>query len=182
MFVEEEKDGYFEHLDGELAGHLTDNSARLVVSPGWRPAADFRVEVDASHDEPDRKSFNGLGITFCGDDDWHGYYALMLAAGGAQHSWALVRIEGGSTHYLTNSGYRGTGNYVKGFSGWNHFEVVRIGDMIRVYINGRKLPNGEVFDSEYGRGRLVGLTATTYEFDWGEVRFDNFRLAPLYSW
>jgi hypothetical protein len=182
MFAEEPKDGYFEHLDGQLAGHIRDNSARMVVSPGWRPAGDFVVEVDASHDAPDRKTFNGLGIAFCGDDAWYGYYALLLSAGGAQHSWALVRLEGGSTHYMINDGFRGTGNYVKGFSGWNHLEVVRIGDVIRVYINGRLLPNGQVTNSEYGRGRLVGLTVTSYEFDEGEVRFDNFKLTPLYSW
>jgi hypothetical protein len=184
MRSEERRDGYFEHLNGVLAGHIRDNSARLVASPGWRAFGDFKLEVDARFTsswtiKEKLKSYNGLGLAFGGDDEWDEYYALMLGDGGTQHIWALTRHENGRTKYLVNNGYRGAPNYVKDWNGTNHLAVKRIGNTIRVYCNGRRLPNGYAEDDTYGPGRLIGLTITSYEFDDGEMEFDNFLFTPL---
>jgi hypothetical protein len=183
-------DGFFEHLDGKYAGHIQDNSAVMVSTPGWRPSGDFKLEVDGRHLGPDKKSFNGLGLAFSGDDAWSGFYAMIIAAGSAQHFWAVVAFElVGTRNYkakaLTNDGYRGGPMSMKSGSGTNRLMVTRIGDTIKAYCNGRALPLGDgrpyVVDSRYGPNRLVGVVVTSYEFSYGEVDFDNFELTPLYE-
>jgi len=179
-------DGFFEHLNGTYAAHIQDNSAMMVSWPGWRPSGDFKLEVDGRHLAPSNKSFNGLGLAFSADDDWTGFYALMLAAGAAQHFWAVTRFErldSGryKTRYLTNGGYRGGTNFMKSGTSPNRLMVARIGDVINAYCNGRKLPGGTAIDDHYGPGRLVGLIVTSYEFNYGEIEFDNFQLTPLYE-
>jgi hypothetical protein len=183
-------DGFFEHLDGKYAGHIQDNSAVMVSTPGWRPSGDFKLEVDGRHLEPDKKSFNGLGLAFSADDAWTGFYAMIIAAGSAQHFWAVVRFElVGTRNYkakaLTNRGYRGGPMSMKNHSGTNRLMVTRIGDTIKPYCNGSALPLGDgrpyVVDSRYGPNRLVGVVVTSYEFSYGEVDFDNFELTPLYE-
>ena len=183
-------DGFFEHLNGKYAAHIQDNSALMVATPGWRPRGDFKLEVDGRHLDPDKKSFNGLGLAFSADDEWTGFYTMIIAAGAAQHFWAVVRFatEGQrdyKANILTNDGYRGGPGSMKNYSGTNRLMVTRIGDTIKPYCNGRALPVGDgrpyVVDSRYGPNRLVGLVVTSYEFSYGEVDFDNFQLTPLYE-
>ena len=185
-------DGFFEHLNGKYAGHIQDNSALMVSSPGWRPRGDFKLEVDGRHLDPDKKSFNGLGLAFCADTEWTGFYSMIIAAGAAQHFWGVVRFDKRpnrdrdySATIITNSGYRGGPGSMKNYSGTNHLMIVRIGDTIRPYNNGRALPTGGgktyVRDSRYGPNRQVGLIMTSYEFSYGEIDFDNFQLTPLYG-
>ena len=86
--IKDPKDGFFEHSpeNQSLLGHVTDNSAMLVTWPGWRVHGDYKIEVDARHVGPLRKSFNGLGLVFNATDDFQHYYALMLAMGAAQNA------------------------------------------------------------------------------------------------
>jgi hypothetical protein len=175
------KDGFFEHMNGLYAAHIHDNSAMIIASPGWRTYGDFKLEVDGQHLAPLKKSFNGLGLAFGGDDEWTGFYALMIAAGAAQNFWSVVRFDNTRARYLTNSGYRGGPNFMKDWDGINRLMVVRIGDMITAYCNGKPLPSGSARDDTYGPGRQVGLVVTSYEFSWGQIRFDNFLLTPLYE-
>jgi hypothetical protein len=189
--LKDPKDGFFEHLNGKYAGHIQDNSALMVATPGWRPRGDFKLEVDGRHLDPDKKSFNGLGLAFSGDDEWTGFYTMIIAAGAAQHFWAVVRFwqrssgRDYSVDILTNDGYRGGPGSMKNYSGTNRLMIVRIGDTIKPYNNGRALPVGDadpyVVDATYGPNRLVGLVVTSYEFSYGEVDFDNFELTPLYG-
>jgi hypothetical protein len=179
--LKDPKDGFFEHLNGRYAAHVRDNSAMIVASPGWRPSGDFKLEVDGQHLAPLKKSFSGLGLAFSGDDEWTGYYALMIAAGAAQNFWAVVRFDNTRANYLTNSGYRGGPGFMKDWDETNRLMIVRIGDMIKAYCNGKALPGGKAIDDHYGPGRQVGLVVTSYEFDWAEMDFDNFQLTPLYE-
>ena len=181
VFRKDPKDGWFEHWQDRYLAIVRDNSAMIIASPGWRPSGDFKVEVDGKHKEPRNKTFNGLGLAFDATDDWNGYYALMIAAGAAQHSWALVRFRNTRAKYLTNKGYRGGPTSMRNYTGWNRLMVIRIGDTIRVYNNGSKLPNGTVVDTTYGPAGLVGVVATSYEFDKGRIEYDNFKLTPLYE-
>ncbi len=178
---QEEKDGFMEHLGGLFAAHIRDNSALFAYSPGWRPLGDYKLEVDARHVSPNRKTYNGLGLVFDATDDWSEFYALIIAAGGAQHAWAVVRFTnfGDDVKYLTNDGYRGAPNFMKGWDSWNHLMVIRRQDGVTVYCNGKKLPDGNTTDTYHGSQRLVGLMVTSYEFDIGEVEFDNFKLTQL---
>jgi hypothetical protein len=191
--LKDPKDGFFEHLNGKYAGHIQDNSGLMVASPspGWRPRGDFKLEVDGRHLDPDKKSFNGLGLAFSADTEWTGFYTMIIAAGAAQHFWAVVRFRQRSSGrdysatILTNKGYRGGPGSMKNYSGTNHLMVTRIRDTIKPYCNGRALPVGDgdpyVVDATYGPKRQVGLVVTSYEFSYGEVDFDNFRLTPLYE-
>ena len=74
---------------------------------------------------------------------------------------------------------------MKNYSGTNRLMILRIGDTIKPYNNGRSLPVGDgrryVVDSSFGPNRLVGLVVTSYEFSNGKVDFDNFELTPLYD-
>jgi hypothetical protein len=191
FLLKDPTDGWFEHLNGKYAAHIDDNSAVMVASPGWRPLGDFKLEVDGRHLGPDKKSFNALGLAFSGDDDWSGFYGMMIAAGSVQHFWAVVRFTQQPNERdvlakaLTNNGYRGGPNSMKGHAGSNRLMVVRIGDTIKPYCNGRSLPVGDgrryVVDSTYGPNRQVGVVVTSYEFSDGEIDFDNFELTPLYG-
>jgi hypothetical protein len=189
LLLKDPTDGFFEHLDGKYAGHIQDNSALMISTPGWRPTGDFKLEVDGRHLDPDKKSFNGLGLAFSGDDEWTGFYTMIIAAGSAQHFWAVVRFQRVGNRYktkpLTNDGYRGGPLSMKNHSGTNRLMVTRIGDTIKPYCNGSALPVGDgrpyAVDDTFGTNRLVGVVVTSYEFSYGEVDFDNFELTPLYE-
>jgi len=187
MMTKEPKDGYFEHLNGKLVGHIRDNAALMVISPGWRPEGDFQLEVDVRFAnswtiEHRKKSGNGLGLAFGGDDDWSGFYAFLLQDGASQHLWAVVRVVNTRFRYLTEGRWRGDERaYIHDWDGTNHLMVVRQGDEITVYVNGKKFRKGQFTDSSYGPGRLVGLTISSFEFSNGKVEFDNFKLTPLRS-
>jgi hypothetical protein len=190
LLKEDPKDGFFEHLGGKYAAHIRDNSALMIATPWWRTPGDFKLEVDGRHLDPDKKSFNGLGLAFSADDDWTGFYSMIIAAGAAQHFWAVVRYEKAPSgrykaEMLTNNGYRGGPTSMKNYSGTNRLMIVRIGDTIRPYNNGSALPTGDghfdVQDNHYGPNRVVGLVVTSYEFSNGEIDFDNFELTHLYN-
>ena len=180
--IKDPKDGWFEHSPEtrSLLGHVTDNSAMLVTWPGWRVSGDYKIEVDARHIGPLHKSFNGLGLVFNATDDFNHFYALMLAMGAAQNFWALVRFENTRARYETNHGYRGGPGFMNDWDRWNHLEVRVIDGMINVYCNGRWLPGGEAEGTYLADNRLVGLVATSYEFDNAEIEYDNLKLTPLY--
>ena len=188
--LKDPKDGFFEHLNGKYAAHIQDNSGLMIATPGWRPRGDFKLEVDGRHLDPDKKSFNGLGLAFGANNEWTAFYTMILAAGAAQHFWAMVRFEKTprgrySTNMLTNDGYRGGPGSMKNYSGTNRLMIVRIGDKIWPVNNGRSLPTGGgknyVRDNRFQSNQLVGLVVTSYEFSYGEIDFDNFKLTPLYN-
>jgi hypothetical protein len=180
--IKDPTDGYFEHSPETetLLGHVTDNAAMIVTWPGWRVRGDYKVAVTARHVGPMHKSFNGLGVVFNATDDFDHYYALMLAMGAAQNFWALVRFKDTRAHYETNGGYRGGPGFMKDWDGWNRLEVRVIDGQIDVYCNGKWLPNGSAEGTYLADNRLVGLVATSYEFDEAEIEFDDFKLKPLY--
>lgn len=186
--LKDPKDGWFEHLNGMYAAHIRDNAALMIATPNWRTPGDFKLEVDGRHLSPDKKSFNGLGLAFSADDDWNGFYSMIIAAGAAQHFWAVVRFERRTptrfkAHMLTNNGYRGGPTSMGNYSRTNRLMIVRIGNVIRPYNNGSALPTGggkfHVEDSHLGPNGLVGLVVTSYEFSNGEIDFDNFELTHL---
>ncbi len=182
-----EEEGAFFYRSGLFVAELRDNSANNVAWPGWRPLADYRLEVDARFS--DGKWLNSLGLIFGGNDNWTEYYAFMLAYNFKQHFWSVARVEPrpGSNpveleyHWLldTYSGWGGTPPDVQWYSRWNHLMIVRVDDRIAVYVNGFHMPGGTFTDGTYGRNRLVGLLATSFELNKGEVEFDNFQLTPL---
>jgi hypothetical protein len=182
------KDGWFEHDPDRdtWVGIVTDNSALNLTWPGWFTRGDFKLEVDARHVGPLRKSFNGLGLVFNLEIDEenprdHHFYALMIAMGAAQNFWALVRFDDTRATYETNDGYRGGPNFMNDWDRWNHLEVRVIDGYITVYCNGKPLPGRQLpVEGKYlADGRLVGLVATSYEFDNAVVEYDNFELTPL---
>jgi hypothetical protein len=200
VFKLEGVDGWFEHLDGVLAGHIRDNAGMVVVSPGWYARGDFTLEVDGRFmskytvdcPNPDKdclKSGNGWGLVFGGNEEWNDFYALMVGDGGAQHFWALVHfrvvdVDGRTrvrTSYLTNDGYRGAPNFMRGWDSWNRVMIVREGTTISLYCwdKGDKvyklLTNGIIEDATFGDGQ-IGLMFTSYEFREGEVQFENLLL------
>jgi hypothetical protein len=176
-----ETEGSFFYRSGVFVGEIRDNSANNVAWPGWRPLADFKLEVDARFAVPNW--LNGLGLIFGGNDDWTEYYAFMLIYNFSQHSWAVVRADPrpgtGDVDYDWLRGPRGVSADVRPWKNWNHLTVVRIGDTMEVLVNGVQMPNGIVTDGTYGRNRLVGLLTTSHELNKGEVEFDNFKLTPL---
>ena len=182
----EPKDGSFFYRSGRLVARIGDNRANNIAWPGWRPLADFKLEVDARFHES-AQWLNGLGLIFGGNDTWTEYYAFMLGFNFEQHYWSVARVEPrpgtDDVDYRwlldTHSGWGGTPPDVRWFYDWNRLTVVRAGDQIRVYVNGWHLPGGTFTDGTYGRNRLVGLLATSYEWSVGEVEFDNFQLTPL---
>jgi hypothetical protein len=165
---------------------IDDNRANNIAWPGWRPQADFKLEADARFHES-AQWLNGLGLLFGGNDNWTEYYAFMLGFNFEQHYWSVARVEPrpgtDDVDYRwlldTHSGWGGTPPDVRWYYDWNHLTVVRVGDQIDVYVNGWHMPGGTFSDGTYGRDRLVGLLATSYEWNEGEVEFDNFRLTPL---
>jgi hypothetical protein len=215
----EAKDGSFFYRSGRLVALIEDNRANNIAWPGWRPLADFKLEVDARFS--DGEWLNGLGLIFGGNDSWTEYYAFMLGYNFKQHYWSVARVEPRvissasmessdlvrpadmiprayfpivyraepvryddrdvDYHWLldTHSGWGGTPPDVQWYSRWNHLMVIRVGDTIDVYVNGFHMPHGTFTDGAYGRNRLVGLLATSYEWSKGEVEFDNFQLTPL---
>jgi hypothetical protein len=176
------KDGYFAQSPEtqSLWAYVTDNSALIVTWPGWRIRGDYKIEVDARHVGPLRKSFNGLGLVFNATDDFNHFYALMLAMGAAQNFWALVRFDDNKATYETNDGYRGGPNFMRDWDKWNELEVRVVEGMIVVYCNNKPLPSGEAIGTYLADDRLIGLVATSYEFDNGLMEYDNLKLTPLY--
>lgn len=172
---------------------IKDNADRVVSSPGWRPLGDFALEVDARFDAPQTfppdlpvfQTRNGLGMVFSGSDNWYQYYAYMLGFWGSQPAWSVQRFDGiNKGENVSLSAYGGAPPYVKGFDGWNHLTVVRVKDLIYVYANGYQMPMPAPYydyirDGTYGTNRLVGLTVTSWEVNFGKMEFDNFRLTPL---
>ena len=176
----EPNDGLFFHRDGRLVGEVRDNSGNSIAYPGWRPLGDFKLEADARFS--DGRWMNALGLVFGGSDDWQEYYGFLIAFNFKQHYWAVVRAKPPeqSHSYLSDGAWGGVpGGVVHSESRWNHLMIVREGSSIRVYSNGIHMPNGTYSDSHYGSKRLVGLLMTSYEWDRGEVEFDNFELTPL---
>lgn len=177
----EAKDGLFRHLDGMLRGEIWDNAVRLVASPPWVASGHFKLEVDARFAYSTKKSLDGLGLVFGGNDDFSQYYAFMLAYGGAQHFWGIWRFENYRAYSLDRDGYIGAPGFVRNWDGWNHLAVVRDGAKILLYCNGQKLLAApqDYSDSRYGADRLVGLTITSYELNRHDMDFDNFQLTDL---
>jgi len=183
----EDKDGTFRHTlieepwYGVLRGEVRDNAVRLVATPGWRPLGDFRLDVDARFRNKKHKSLDGLGLVFGGNDDFSEYYVFMLANGAAQHFWGIFRFEGYDSHSIDRDAYIGAPGFVHDWDGWNRLTVVRVQDQILLYCNGRKMLDQpyDYTDAHYGTNRLVGLTITSYELNWQDVDFENFRLTPL---
>ena len=126
---------------------------------------------------PLKKTANGLGLAFSGDDEWRGFYSMMIAMGAAQNLYSLARWNNYRPKYLVR--WRGA-NAISNWDGTNRLMAVRIADQIRAYCNGKLLPGGEESDPYYGPNRLVGLIVTSFEFSEGEIEFDNFKLTPLY--
>jgi hypothetical protein len=182
-------DGSFEHSPTRQTylGHVTDNSALMAAWPTWELSGDYMLEVDARHVSPMQKSFNGLGLAFNlevseTDPRDHDFYVLMLANGAAQHFWAVAHFTDTEATYLTNGGYRGGTNFMRAWDEWNQLEIRVVDGAIYSLINDNWLPNGTVEANEVNLvdGRLAGLVLTSYEFDEGEMEFDNFRLTRLY--
>jgi hypothetical protein len=90
--VREAKDGTFFQRSGRLVGWIDDNRANNIAWPGWRPLADFKLEVDARFHET-AQWLNGLGLLFGGNDGWNEYYAFMLSFNYGQHFWTVARVE-----------------------------------------------------------------------------------------
>lgn len=177
-----ETEGSFFYRAGLFVAEIRDNSANNVAWPGWRPLADFKLEVDARF--ADGKWLNGLGLIFGGNDDWTEYYAFMLAYNFAQHYWSVGRADPRPGSDPVDIDYDwfvwgGSPPDVRWYGDWNHLTVVRVGSEIRVYVNGFHMPGGTFIDGTYGRNRLVGLLATSHELNKGEVEYDNFQLTPL---
>lgn len=181
------KDGYFEYSPetGTILGYITDNSGLMATWPGWRPRGDYKLEVQARHVSPNRKSFNGLGIAFnmsISDDDpsKHQFYALMLAAGGAQHAWAVVKFTDTEAKYMTNGGYRGGPNFMNAWDNFNELEIRVVDGMIYAFCNNKLLPGGTAEGPLLADNRLIGLVVSSYEFSNGLVEFDHFKITPLH--
>lgn len=180
--LKDPKDGYFMQSP-ETESYwsiMVDNSALMVAWPGWRASGDYKIEVDARHASPLRKSFNGLGIVFNATEDWSHFYSLMLAAGAAQHFWSVVEFENTRATYLTNNGYRGGTNFMAAWDNWNNLEIRVVNGRIYAFCNDKKLPSGDADGPRLADGLLIGVVTTTYEFSNGEVEFDNFKFTPLY--
>jgi hypothetical protein len=183
------KDGTFEHSPESqtLLGHVTDNSALFASWPSWQVSGDFMLEVDARHLSPLKKSFNGLGLIFnleVNEDKPtnHDFYALMLAMGAAQNFWTVAHFTDTDATYLTNSGYRGGPNFMNDWDEWNQLEIRVIDGAIYSFCNDKWLPGGivEAHEVHMVAGRVVGVVLTSYEFDNGEMEFDNFKLTRIY--
>jgi hypothetical protein len=177
----EAKDGLFRYVDGMLRGEIWDNAARLVASPPWVASGHFKLEVDARFAYSTKKSLDGLGLVFGGNEDFTEYYAFMLAYGGTQHFWGIYRFDGYRAVSIDRDGYIGAPGFVNDWDGWNHLAVIRDGAKILLYCNGKQLRDlGEDYtDSKYGADRLVGLTITSYELNRHDIYFDNFQLTDL---
>jgi hypothetical protein len=169
-------DGSFFHREGRYVGLIDDNSANSITWPGWRPLGDFRLEVDARFSYGEW--LNGLGLAFSGNNTWSEYYAYLLAFNFEQHFWSVARVEPGEVFHRLES-WAGVPGFVNNQSQWNHLMIERVGHTIRVYCNGRQMPGGQYLDANYGTQRLVGLTVTSFEWNRGEIEFDNFALTPL---
>jgi hypothetical protein len=175
-------DGFFEQSPETQTywGYIEDNSALMVAWPGWRVRGDYKIEVDARHVSPLKKSFNALGVVFNATDNFEHFHALMLAAGGAQHFWAVTEFTDTRASYLTNGGYRGGTNFMRAWDNWNNLEIRVVDGTIYALCNDKWLPNGSTESTRLFDDRLVGLVVTSYEFSNGVVEFDNFKLTPLY--
>jgi len=165
-------------------GYITDNSGLMTTYPGWRARGDYKLEVQARHVSPNRKSFNGLGIAFNmrispTDPTKHRFYALMLAAGGAQHAWAVVDFEDTEATYLTNGGYRGGPSFMKNWDNVNELEIRVVDGKIYAFCNNKWLPGGTAEGPLLTDNLLIGLVVSSYEFSNGLVEFDHFKITPL---
>jgi hypothetical protein len=180
--LKDPKDGFFEHWpeDGTYLAQIRDNSALMVASPQWTVSGDFKIEVSGRHLAPDKKSLNALGLAFNGTEDWNNFYALMVAMGGKQHHWALVRFKDTRAKYLTNDGYRGGGASFNGGRAWNRLKISVIDGVITVFVNNKRLVNGQAEAEYYKDERMVGVVVTSYEFSNGLIAFDDFKLTRLY--
>jgi hypothetical protein len=183
VLMDEPQDGYFEHLNGYLAGHIRDNSGFFAASPGWKSYGAFSLDVDGRHTGPLNdagnpvKTANGLGLAFGANDDWSNFYALILSSGGAQHFYAIVHYVGKQATIVSNNGrYRGGDmTIMHPWAQTNRIGVTVRDGVIKAYCNGKELAGGMVSGVSFA-GNNVGLIVTSYEFDEGEVQFDNFQL------
>jgi len=183
VFMDEPQDGSFEHINGYLAGHITDNSGFFVGSPGWKSYGAFSLAVDGRHTGPlneagnPPKTANGLGLAFGANDDWTDFYTLILSSGGAQHFWAIVHYQGRDATIVSNNGrYRGGDmTTMHPWAQTNRLMVTVRDGTIKAYCNDKELAGGMVSGIRFA-GNNVGLIVTSYEFDEGEVEFDNYEL------
>jgi len=178
--TKEPNEVHFDITGGVLAVTISDNSARAVIAPekpGWRPSGDFMLEVDARFTTDEWQ--NGLGLVFGASQDWSEYYDFKIAFNFEQHYWAVARFKDNAVTYLTNDGWRGGPNFMNNQHSWNHLTVIRQGSEIQVLCNDKLLPGGTFTDPSFADNLWVGLTVTSYEWDSGQVEFDNFQLTAL---
>ncbi|MBL7198715.1 MAG: hypothetical protein ISS56_01055 [Anaerolineae bacterium] len=175
----EQKDGTFRYIDGKLRGEIRDNAVRMVASPPWLTDGDYRLEVDAQYEYHHKQSWDGLGLVFGGNSDFTEYYTFMLAYNPEQHFWGIFRIKGFRTESIDRDWWIGSPGFVRNEDGWNHLEVIRVGNKIKLYINGGRIRDlGEDYtDSHYFGARRVGVVITSYEMNYHNINFDNFRLS-----
>jgi hypothetical protein len=175
----EQKDGTFRHIDGRLRGEVRDNAVRMVASPPWWISGDYRVEVDAQFALCTKQSWDGLGLVFGGNDDFTEYYTFMLACNPRQHFWGIFRIEGFRTESIDPDWWIGSPGFVRDENQWNHLEVIRVGNKIKLYINGGRIRDlgQDYVDSHYFGSRRVGVVITSYEMNKQDVNYDNYKLS-----
>ncbi|HIE39242.1 MAG TPA: hypothetical protein EYH30_04900 [Anaerolineales bacterium] len=135
----------------------------LMWGLAYRDFSDLVIEVDAIQVSAPPNDNNSYGV-MCrvqADDDG---YLLRISGDGY---YAIHRIVGGEFEPLVDWT---TSDAIRQGNATNHLRVVCDGTHLALVVNGRLL--AEVEDATYTSGDIA-LTATTFEEEPTEVRFDN---------
>lgn len=150
------------YLDGEYQVLVKQSNYSVGATPGI-VGSDFSMEVDA---RPAATGLVDYGLMFALNRDWTSYYYFAVRSDGnyslakkAGSSWS--NIAGPASSAAINQGQVS-----------NHLKVVKNGQEVRLYVNGRLLTTAN--DDTIGSGR-AGLRASALGAR-ADVRFDNFSI------
>jgi hypothetical protein len=149
-----------------------EGGAYFVISLGgsstmWgvanRSFDDLTVEVDAGQVAGPTSNDNDYGVVCREQGNGEGYYLLISGDG----YYAILKAEGGDFEPLvswTQSDVVRQGNVT------NRIRAICDGSSLALFVNGQRLATAE--DDTFASGDIA-LTATSYEDELTEVRFDN---------
>jgi hypothetical protein len=197
---------YVGENDNSVAAYVNGEYQIRLKRPDWYQGAtagvrcsDCAIEADVRFVSPSGEGSGGImfGIT----DDWDSYLFRIGGAG----AYSLYK----KTSVVTSAGLSGAmgadearlaatewvelvpwtrTSDLNPMGQWNRLRVVRVGSSITLYVNGQ--PLDQVQDGTFTGNLRVGLTASSYDTQSMDVRFERYRVysatevppAPVRGW
>lgn len=157
----EDKASLIDYVADGLRIYIRESHTARVTTPGLS-FKDARIEVDATRlTGPENNSFGMV----CRFQDKNNFYFFQISSDGY---YGIGKYKSGKLSLIGATQMQSHDAIDKAS---NHLRADCTGDILRLYVNGRKI--GEVKDDDFSTGD-VGLIAGTFDTAGTDIYFDHF--------